>query len=81
MKASRLLVVSVCLALFCIVCAPHARADQWNQATKATFNEPIEIPGRVLSAGTTGSLCCVMIRTEISFRSGMPTARSYWPQS
>jgi hypothetical protein len=52
MKASRLLLVSFFLALFGIVCAPHVRADQWNQATKETFNEPIEIPGRVLSAGT-----------------------------
>ena len=52
MKASRLLSVSVCLALFCILCTSHARADQWNQATNATFNEPIEIPGRVLSPGT-----------------------------
>jgi hypothetical protein len=52
MKLSRSLLVSFCVALFCVMCAPHARADEWNQATKATFNVPIEIPGRVLSAGT-----------------------------
>jgi hypothetical protein len=52
MKVSRLLLVSVCLALFGTVCAPHVRADQWNQATKITFNDSIEVPGRVLVAGT-----------------------------
>jgi hypothetical protein len=52
MKASRLLFVSFCLALLCVLCAPHVRADEWNQATKVTFNDSIEIPGRVLSAGT-----------------------------
>jgi hypothetical protein len=52
MKGNRLILVSFCLALFCIVCAPHVRADQWNQATKATFNDSIEVPGRVLAAGT-----------------------------
>jgi hypothetical protein len=52
MKVSRLLLVSSCLTLFCIVCAPYVRADQWNQATKITFNDPIEVPGRVLAAGT-----------------------------
>jgi hypothetical protein len=52
MKGSRLLLVSFCLALFGIVCAPHVRADQWNQATKITFNDSIEVPGRVIVAGT-----------------------------
>lgn len=31
---------------------PAARADQWNQATKVTFNAPVEVPGVVLPAGT-----------------------------
>jgi hypothetical protein len=31
---------------------PRARADEWNQATKLRLSEPIEIPGRVLPAGT-----------------------------
>jgi LPXTG-motif cell wall-anchored protein len=31
---------------------PHARADEWNRKTIVTFNEPVEIPGRVLPAGT-----------------------------
>jgi len=32
--------------------APAARADEWNKETVLTFNEPVEIPGQVLSAGT-----------------------------
>jgi LPXTG-motif cell wall-anchored protein len=34
-----------------LVC-PQARADEWNKKTVVTFNEPVEIPGMVLSAGT-----------------------------
>ncbi len=52
MKARRSLLVSLCLALFCTLCAPRLRADQWNQATKVTFNDSIEVPGKVLTAGT-----------------------------
>lgn len=29
-----------------------AHADEWNQETKLTFNQPIQIPGRLLPAGT-----------------------------
>jgi LPXTG-motif cell wall-anchored protein len=29
-----------------------ARADTWNKKTVVTFNQPVEIPGRVLPAGT-----------------------------
>ncbi|MGH9681727.1 MAG: hypothetical protein ACRD4Y_17410 [Candidatus Acidiferrales bacterium] len=37
------------LALF----APHARADEENQASQFTFNQPVELPGHiVLPAGT-----------------------------
>jgi hypothetical protein len=31
---------------------PVARADEWNQAMKFTFSQPVQIPGRVLPAGT-----------------------------
>jgi hypothetical protein len=31
---------------------PMARADEGNQMTKLSFNQPVEIPGRVLPAGT-----------------------------
>jgi len=32
--------------------APAARADEWDKLTVMTFNEPLEIPGQVLPAGT-----------------------------
>jgi len=32
--------------------APTAKADDWDKRTVLTFNEPVEIPGKVLSAGT-----------------------------
>ena len=31
---------------------PAVHADDWNQATRFTFSQPVQIPGRVLSAGT-----------------------------
>jgi hypothetical protein len=35
-----------------LIVLPAARADQANQATKVTFNQAVQIPGRVLPAGT-----------------------------
>ncbi len=32
--------------------ATNARADEWNRKTVLTFNQPVEIPGKVLSSGT-----------------------------
>ena len=32
--------------------APAAKADEWDKQTVLTFNEPVEIPGKVLPAGT-----------------------------
>ena len=40
------------LLLAFLVVLPAARADQANQATKVTFNQAVQIPGRVLPAGT-----------------------------
>jgi hypothetical protein len=31
---------------------PAVRADEWNQATKFTFSQPVQIPGHILPAGT-----------------------------
>jgi hypothetical protein len=39
------------LLAFTIILAV-ARADEFNQASKITFNHPVQIPGRVLPAGT-----------------------------
>jgi hypothetical protein len=35
-----------------LIVLPAAHADKANQATKVTFNQPVQIPGRVLPAGT-----------------------------
>jgi hypothetical protein len=41
------------VALVLLAFGPSARADEWNQMTKLTFNQPVQIPGHeVLPAGT-----------------------------
>jgi hypothetical protein len=40
------------IVLGCFALAPRARADEANQMTKMTFNHAIEIPGKILPAGT-----------------------------
>lgn len=52
MKSLTTFFVSACLIAAGIAFAPQARADAWNQLTKVTFSEPVEIPGQVLPAGT-----------------------------
>ncbi len=42
---------ALCLAV-AAACSLPASADQWNKKTYLTFNEPVEIPGKVLPAGT-----------------------------
>lgn len=39
------------LSAFTII-LPVARADEHDQATQLTFNQPVQLPGRVLPAGT-----------------------------
>jgi hypothetical protein len=36
----------------CVVLLPLARASEIDQQTKVTFDQPVEIPGQVLPAGT-----------------------------
>ena len=53
MNKSKWFVVTFCLVVLCALAAPSAmRADDWDQATKLTFSEPVEVPGQVLAAGT-----------------------------
>lgn len=40
------------LILAGLACAPVAKADEWDKRTIVTFNQPVEIPGRVLAPGT-----------------------------
>ena len=43
-------ILGLLLALAIIL--PVARADEYDQATQLTFSQPVQIPGRVLPAGT-----------------------------
>jgi hypothetical protein len=40
------------LMLAFTIMLPVVHADDWNQAARFTFSQPVQIPGRVLSAGT-----------------------------
>jgi hypothetical protein len=44
--------VTLGLLLAFAIILPVARADEFDQATKFTFNQRVQIPGRVLPAGT-----------------------------
>ncbi|HYM08526.1 MAG TPA: hypothetical protein VEU11_18385 [Terriglobales bacterium] len=48
----KLLAVVFSVVLACMVFLPAAAADDWNQATKMHFSEPVAIPGMTLPAGT-----------------------------
>jgi hypothetical protein len=43
---------TIALLLACSIVVPGVRADETNQATKVTFDQAVQIPGRVLPAGT-----------------------------
>jgi hypothetical protein len=42
----------LCLALATAILVPVLHADQANQATKVTFSQPVQIPGKILPAGS-----------------------------
>jgi hypothetical protein len=55
MKLVKGLGTGLCLIVLCLLVAPKARADEWNQKTTVTFSEPFEVPGvgqHLLPAGT-----------------------------
>jgi len=52
MNNSKVFAVIFCCVLSCAVLLPAASADEWNQKTKMTFAQPVELPGRVLPPGT-----------------------------
>jgi hypothetical protein len=51
-KMKKLATFVFALALAGVLVAPRAKASEWNKKTLVTFNEPVEIPGRVLTPGT-----------------------------
>src|SRR5580658_5507895 len=44
--------VTILFLLAVVIVLPVAHADQGDQATRVTFSQPVQIPGRVLPAGT-----------------------------
>lgn len=52
MRSLSVLVTVSAAVLLCAGFLPALRADEWNKKTIVTFNEPVEIPGQVLPAGT-----------------------------
>ena len=42
----------LCAGLLSAALLPALHADGWNKSTKVTFNDPVQIPGQVLPAGT-----------------------------
>ncbi|MGC0771755.1 MAG: hypothetical protein WB543_02390 [Candidatus Acidiferrum sp.] len=52
MRFVKIALVAVTLALFIGSFSGPARADTWNKKTILTFSQPIEVPGKVLPAGT-----------------------------
>lgn len=48
----RILLAVASIGLLGIGLAASARADEWNKKTTVTVNQPIEVPGMVLPAGT-----------------------------
>ena len=44
--------ITLGLVLASLVMLPVAHADEWDQASKLTFSQSVQIPGRVLPAGT-----------------------------
>ncbi len=41
-----------CAAVLTVMCAPGARADQWDKKTILTFSGPVQLPRVTLPAGT-----------------------------
>ena len=52
MKIFQSLSLVACFTLLLAALASPAMADQRNQATKVTFNSPVEVPGTILPAGS-----------------------------
>lgn len=52
MKLFRIFTALFGLALFYSAYSPMVIADDWDKTTKITFNEPVQVPGKVLPAGT-----------------------------
>jgi hypothetical protein len=52
MKIIKSLICLLALTLFGVMLVPRARADEWNKKTVVTFSQAVEVPGKILPAGT-----------------------------
>src|SRR5579864_5879696 len=52
MKTVKALFCLLAITLFSATLLPSARADEWNKKTVVTFSQAVEVPGKVLPAGT-----------------------------
>ncbi len=52
MSSLKGIAIIFCCALACVIFLPNANASEWDQMTNLTFNQPVEIPGKVLPAGS-----------------------------
>jgi LPXTG-motif cell wall-anchored protein len=52
MKFVKTIFAVLSLTLLAATLTPGAGADEWNKKTVMTFNQPVEIPGQILPAGT-----------------------------
>ena len=52
MRILKLSLMLLSLGVFIMSAPMSARADEWNKATKLTFNRPVEVPGMILGPGT-----------------------------
>ncbi|MCU1296282.1 MAG: hypothetical protein JWO91_560 [Acidobacteriaceae bacterium] len=52
MRINKTFIIVGLMIAFALFFELAAHADEGNEATKLTFNQPIQIPGRVLPAGT-----------------------------
>ena len=48
----RTAVAALCAVTLAVLLTPIVSADEWDKKTIVTFNSPVEIPGKVLPAGT-----------------------------
>jgi hypothetical protein len=49
---TRNMIITLGLVLASVIALPAARADDYNQASKLTFNQSVQIPGQTLPPGT-----------------------------
>lgn len=52
MRTVRAVFCLLAITLFSTTLLPSARADNWNKKTVITFNQTVEVPGKILPAGT-----------------------------